>query len=178
MLWRAAAAVTRPVSLATWMLSSRARCLHALPSLKFSVQEGLAPVFSARQLDFHYHKHHNTYVEKLNALIKDGVCSPASPVCCTRALSLSLCVCVCGFGISLLWGVLLNDTLLPPPVCLCVSCLWWLSCRLALCHCRQCIVVLWCRDVVMFLCVRVFGFSFSIYVYMCVCVCVCVQVSK
>lgn len=71
MLWRAAAAVTRPVSLATWMLSSRARCLHALPSLKFSVQEGLAPVFSARQLDFHYHKHHNTYVEKLNALIKD-----------------------------------------------------------------------------------------------------------
>jgi Fe-Mn family superoxide dismutase len=31
----------------------------------------LAPVISARTVEFHYHKHHKTYVETLNALVAD-----------------------------------------------------------------------------------------------------------
>jgi Fe-Mn family superoxide dismutase len=37
--------------------------------LPYSLEEGLAPAISSMQLDFHYNKHHMTYVTKLNELI-------------------------------------------------------------------------------------------------------------
>eukprot|EP00992_Anisonema_acinus_P011419 TRINITY_DN7394_c0_g1_i2.p1 TRINITY_DN7394_c0_g1~~TRINITY_DN7394_c0_g1_i2.p1 ORF type:complete len:204 (-),score=42.95 TRINITY_DN7394_c0_g1_i2:15-626(-) len=42
---------------------------HALPTLKFPVEGGIPPVISAKQLDLHYNKHHNTYVTNLNNLV-------------------------------------------------------------------------------------------------------------
>ncbi|EPY36804.1 superoxide dismutase, Fe-Mn family [Angomonas deanei] len=41
-----------------------------LPKLPFEWKEGVAPVFSARQLELHYTKHHKAYVDKLNTLGK------------------------------------------------------------------------------------------------------------
>ncbi len=38
---------------------------HALPALKYS-KDALAPHISAETLEFHYGKHHNAYVTKLN----------------------------------------------------------------------------------------------------------------
>ncbi|KAL9647203.1 hypothetical protein ABK040_012555 [Willaertia magna] len=43
---------------------------HNLPTLDFPVEQGIAPVITARQLDFHYNKHHKTYVDKLNQLVE------------------------------------------------------------------------------------------------------------
>lgn len=40
-----------------------------LPKLPYSAEE-LAPIISAQTLSFHYGKHHKTYVEKLNELVK------------------------------------------------------------------------------------------------------------
>jgi superoxide dismutase, Fe-Mn family len=42
---------------------------HQLPSLPYA-KEALEPLISASTIDFHYGKHHQTYVDKLNALIK------------------------------------------------------------------------------------------------------------
>ncbi|RNF27037.1 iron superoxide dismutase [Trypanosoma conorhini] len=39
-----------------------------LPKLEFNWKEGCAPVFSPRQMELHYTKHHKAYVDKLNAL--------------------------------------------------------------------------------------------------------------
>ena len=39
-----------------------------LPALPYS-RDALAPHISAETIDFHYGKHHNTYVEKLNGLV-------------------------------------------------------------------------------------------------------------
>lgn len=39
-----------------------------LPALDFNWKEGCAPVFSPRQLELHYTKHHKAYVDKLNTL--------------------------------------------------------------------------------------------------------------
>jgi Fe-Mn family superoxide dismutase len=41
----------------------------ALPPLPFA-PDALAPVISARTLDFHYGKHHKAYVDKVNELVK------------------------------------------------------------------------------------------------------------
>ena len=40
----------------------------SLPELPFA-KDALAPVISANTLDFHYGKHHKTYVDNLNKLI-------------------------------------------------------------------------------------------------------------
>lgn len=50
----------------TWSKKSK----HTLPKLEYPIEKGLPPCISPKQLDFHYNKHHNTYVEKLNGLIK------------------------------------------------------------------------------------------------------------
>jgi len=42
--------------------------IHTLPPLPFD-QGGLAPVLSAETIEFHYGKHHRTYVDNLNKLI-------------------------------------------------------------------------------------------------------------
>eukprot|EP00993_Chasmostoma_nieuportense_P004115 NODE_4798_length_739_cov_26.839869_g4636_i0.p1 GENE.NODE_4798_length_739_cov_26.839869_g4636_i0~~NODE_4798_length_739_cov_26.839869_g4636_i0.p1 ORF type:complete len:225 (+),score=67.31 NODE_4798_length_739_cov_26.839869_g4636_i0:58-675(+) len=44
------------------------RLQHSLPKLPFPVEQGIPPVISAKQLDLHFNKHHNTYVVKLNGL--------------------------------------------------------------------------------------------------------------
>eukprot|EP00761_Pharyngomonas_kirbyi_P011507 gb/GECH01011532.1/.p1 GENE.gb/GECH01011532.1/~~gb/GECH01011532.1/.p1 ORF type:complete len:252 (+),score=54.45 gb/GECH01011532.1/:1-756(+) len=46
------------------------RSTHSLPPLDYPLENGLGETISARQLDFHYNKHHATYVNKLNDLIK------------------------------------------------------------------------------------------------------------
>lgn len=43
---------------------------HVLPPLPFA-QNALEPVISAKTLSFHYEKHHQAYVDKVNALVKD-----------------------------------------------------------------------------------------------------------
>jgi Fe-Mn family superoxide dismutase len=43
---------------------------HTLPALSYPVDKGVPPCISGRQLDFHYNKHHKTYVDKLNGLIE------------------------------------------------------------------------------------------------------------
>ncbi len=42
---------------------------HILPALPYA-KDALAPVISAETIDFHYGKHHQTYVTNLNNLIK------------------------------------------------------------------------------------------------------------
>ena len=42
-----------------------------LPELTFDWREGCKPVFSARQMELHYTKHHKAYVDKLNTLATD-----------------------------------------------------------------------------------------------------------
>jgi superoxide dismutase, Fe-Mn family len=44
---------------------------HTLPALPYA-KDALAPHISAETLDFHYGKHHQTYVTNLNNLIKGG----------------------------------------------------------------------------------------------------------
>ncbi|KEG12871.1 iron superoxide dismutase [Trypanosoma grayi] len=43
-----------------------------LPKLAFDWKNGCAPVFSPRQIELHYTKHHKAYVDKLNALAGTG----------------------------------------------------------------------------------------------------------
>ena len=42
---------------------------HTLPALPYAM-DALAPHISAETLEFHYGKHHKTYVDNLNNLIK------------------------------------------------------------------------------------------------------------
>lgn len=44
--------------------------MFSLPSLPYA-EDALAPVISANTLSFHYGKHHKTYVDNLNNLVKD-----------------------------------------------------------------------------------------------------------
>jgi superoxide dismutase, Fe-Mn family len=44
----------------------------ALPELSFDWREGCKPVFTARQMELHYTKHHKAYVDKLNTLATDA----------------------------------------------------------------------------------------------------------
>eukprot|EP00698_Gefionella_okellyi_P025820 TRINITY_DN95_c0_g1_i2.p1 TRINITY_DN95_c0_g1~~TRINITY_DN95_c0_g1_i2.p1 ORF type:complete len:219 (-),score=43.35 TRINITY_DN95_c0_g1_i2:195-851(-) len=46
-----------------------ARCEHTLPELKYPIEKGIPPVFTAKQLDLHYNKHHQSYVTNLNNLV-------------------------------------------------------------------------------------------------------------
>lgn len=39
-----------------------------LPTLNFDYKDGVKPVFSARQIELHYTKHHKSYVDRLNTL--------------------------------------------------------------------------------------------------------------
>ena len=43
---------------------------HQLPPLDFDIKTAIPGVISPTQLDFHYNKHHKTYVDNLNNLIK------------------------------------------------------------------------------------------------------------
>ena len=52
------------------LMRQQIRSQHTLPPLDYPVSEGVAPLLSSTQLDFHYNKHHKTYVDKLNQLIK------------------------------------------------------------------------------------------------------------
>lgn len=45
--------------------------MFTLPALPFD-KTALAPVIDANTIDFHYGKHHQTYVDKLNGLIADS----------------------------------------------------------------------------------------------------------
>ena len=46
------------------------RLLHTLPKLPYALEAGVAPLISARTLDFHYNKHHQAYVTNTNNFIK------------------------------------------------------------------------------------------------------------
>ena len=50
---------------------------HTLPDLPYAM-DALEPHISRETLEYHYGKHHNTYVEKLNGLIKDTEWANAS----------------------------------------------------------------------------------------------------
>ncbi len=50
---------------------------HTLPELPYAM-DALAPTISAETLEFHYGKHHQTYVTNLNNLIKGGEFENAS----------------------------------------------------------------------------------------------------
>lgn len=50
---------------------------HTLPDLPYA-KNALEPHISQETLEYHYGKHHNTYVEKLNGLIKDTEWANAS----------------------------------------------------------------------------------------------------
>ena len=50
---------------------------HTLPDLPYA-KNALEPHISQETLEYHYGKHHNTYVEKLNGLIKDTEWADAS----------------------------------------------------------------------------------------------------
>jgi superoxide dismutase, Fe-Mn family len=51
------------------VLISEATWPFALPPLPFA-EQALAPIISAQTVHFHYRKHHQGYVDKLNALVK------------------------------------------------------------------------------------------------------------
>jgi Fe-Mn family superoxide dismutase len=51
---------------------------HTLPELPYA-QDALAPHISAETLSFHYGKHHNSYVNKLNAALGDSPLASVSP---------------------------------------------------------------------------------------------------
>ena len=44
---------------------------YALPELPFA-RDGLAPIISPETIDYHYGKHHRTYVANLNGLLEGG----------------------------------------------------------------------------------------------------------
>ena len=50
---------------------------HTLPELPYAMN-ALEPHISKETLEYHYGKHHNTYVEKLNGLIEGGEFADAS----------------------------------------------------------------------------------------------------
>ena len=50
---------------------------HELPALPYN-KDALKPVISAETLEFHYGKHHQTYVTNLNNLIKGTEFADAS----------------------------------------------------------------------------------------------------
>ena len=50
---------------------------HTLPDLPYAM-DALEPHISRETLEYHYGKHHNTYVEKLNGLVKDTEWANAS----------------------------------------------------------------------------------------------------
>ncbi|MEJ2515319.1 MAG: Fe-Mn family superoxide dismutase [Gammaproteobacteria bacterium] len=50
---------------------------HTLPDLPYP-KDGLEPHISAETLEYHYGKHHKTYVDKLNCLIEGGEFADAS----------------------------------------------------------------------------------------------------
>eukprot|EP00760_Papus_ankaliazontas_P006205 PhM_4_TR12936/c0_g1_i1/m.25430/K04564/SOD2; superoxide dismutase, Fe-Mn family len=41
-----------------------------LPELTFDINDGCAPVFSKRQMELHYGKHHKAYVDRMNSLLE------------------------------------------------------------------------------------------------------------
>ena len=43
----------------------------ALPALDFDWKEGVKPLFTARQMELHYTKHHKAYIDKFNAISKN-----------------------------------------------------------------------------------------------------------
>lgn len=45
--------------------------MHTLPLLPYE-KDALEPLISAETIDYHYGKHHKTYVDKLNALLEDS----------------------------------------------------------------------------------------------------------
>lgn len=49
--------------------NNQIRSKHALPVLDYPVEQGIQPCITPKQLDFHYNKHHKTYVDKLNQLV-------------------------------------------------------------------------------------------------------------
>lgn len=55
------------------------RAKHELPALDYPADQGIPPAISARQLDFHYNKHHKTYVDKLNGLV-EGTSMESQPL--------------------------------------------------------------------------------------------------
>ena len=50
---------------------------HTLPALPYAM-DALAPMISKETLEFHYGKHHQTYVTNLNNLIKGTEFEPMS----------------------------------------------------------------------------------------------------
>ena len=50
---------------------------HKLPELPYAM-DALAPTISAETLEYHYGKHHQTYVTNLNKLIEGGEFADAS----------------------------------------------------------------------------------------------------
>lgn len=50
---------------------------HKLPQLPYAI-DGLSPHISKETLEYHYGKHHQTYVTNLNNLVKDGEFANAS----------------------------------------------------------------------------------------------------
>ena len=50
---------------------------HVLPDLPWA-RDALAPVLSEETLDYHYGKHHNAYVNKLNGLVEGTELESAS----------------------------------------------------------------------------------------------------
>ena len=49
--------------------------MFTLPTLPYELN-ALEPVFSKETLEFHYGKHHQAYIDKLNSLIEAGGLSP------------------------------------------------------------------------------------------------------
>lgn len=70
----------RVSSAATYAICGlRGRSYHSLPELKYPAElpvlpydykKGVEPVFSPRQMELHYTKHHKAYVDKLNSIGK------------------------------------------------------------------------------------------------------------
>ncbi|KAL0487629.1 superoxide dismutase, Fe-Mn [Acrasis kona] len=53
----------------TPLLTVTSRSQHSLPKLDYPVEGGVPPCISPKQLDYHYNKHHKTYIDKLNGLL-------------------------------------------------------------------------------------------------------------
>ena len=49
--------------------------MFTLPTLPYPL-DALEPIFSRETLEYHYGKHHQAYVDKLNSLIEAGGLSP------------------------------------------------------------------------------------------------------
>lgn len=62
--------VYKNLNTTTSIFQRQLRNIHILPKLDYPVADGVQPCFDGRQLDFHYNKHHSTYVNNLNNLVK------------------------------------------------------------------------------------------------------------